>query len=173
MIDILTGPVRSGKTTLLLRLWRELSEGGIQVGGFLSLSTPESGELFGYDLLDLAKDRTFPFIRKRGKIGWERIGPFFFIPDTLEKARNLIFKDVSSDICIVDEVGPLELEGKGLWPALSRVLFRSAPRLLLTVRTNTLEPLGKKLGDAIEEIFSITDADVYSRMVSHFMNHSG
>jgi len=140
------------------------------LGGFLSLSYPEAGELLGYDLLDLTDNRSFPFIRKGGKIEWERIGPFFFIPDTLRRARSLILEDEHSRICFVDEVGPLELKGKGIWPALAQVQRRSTPRFLFSVRTSVLGRLLDKLENEVGEIFSQTDSQVYSNMNAHYMH---
>ena len=168
MIDILTGPVRSGKTTLLRRIVQELRNRDFRVGGFLSLSVLRGGKVSGYDLLVLTEGRSFPFLREKGGKIWERIGPFFFIPATLEKARGLILQEKDTDIFIVDEVGPLELEGKGLWPALNLVRSRPAPGLLLTVRSSALSAFREKWGKDVDGIFSISDPDVLAGLISHF-----
>jgi nucleoside-triphosphatase THEP1 len=116
-IDILTGQVQSGKTTLLRKITLELEEKGIGVGGYLNLSVYEKSLLIGYDLYDLKKKTKHPFLRKRGQRNWEKIGPYSFFPKTLQQAKSIILQTNSIDICVIDEIGPYELEGKGLWPA--------------------------------------------------------
>ncbi|MFC2157897.1 nucleoside-triphosphatase, partial [Acidobacteriota bacterium] len=87
MIQILTGPVHSGKTALLkeaipiLQKHRTLT-------GYLSLSIWEGEKHLGYDMYDIQDGTHQPFIRRTGEEEWERIGLFYFLPKALESARN-------------------------------------------------------------------------------------
>jgi nucleoside-triphosphatase THEP1 len=167
IIDILTGRVRSGKTTLLQKITQELIGKGIRVGGFLSLSVNEADRVMGYDLYDLEKDMRHPFLRKHGHEDWEKIGPYFFIPDTLELAKRTVLEAEKIDICFVDEVGPLELEEMGLWPALAAVMERPNPDLFLTIRASLLDAYLDKLGEKVDRTFDIADKGVLRQIRAH------
>jgi nucleoside-triphosphatase THEP1 len=102
----------------------------IKIDGYLSESIWKNDECLGYELIDLKEEQAHPFILKQGDKNWEKVGPYYFIPESL--SRN-------SDLAVVDEVGPLELAGKGVWPALATALFRSQPDFFLVIRETVLE----------------------------------
>jgi nucleoside-triphosphatase THEP1 len=167
IIDILTGKVQTGKTTLLRKITLELKRKGVRVGGFLNLSVYEKDQVIGYDLYNLKEETMRPFLRKQGQTNWEKIGPYSFIPDTLELAKSTILRAKNIDICFVDEVGPYELEGKGLWPSLVAILECPIPRLFLTVRAKLLNAFIEKLGKNVDKIFDVADEDVHPRIIAH------
>jgi nucleoside-triphosphatase THEP1 len=167
IIDILTGQVQSGKTTLLKNITSALKEKGIRIGGFLSLSVYDKDRVIGYDLFSLENDMRHPFLRRKGEANWEKIGPYSFIPDTLDMAKNIVLQAATIDICFVDEVGPAELEHKGLWPALAAILERPSPDLFLTVRANLLDAYHERLGDEIGQVFDVAEKDVQRKIIAH------
>ncbi|HUU52766.1 MAG TPA: nucleoside-triphosphatase [Candidatus Heimdallarchaeota archaeon] len=168
MIHILKGPVHSGKTTMLQRVTAQLKRKNITVAGFLSLYTEDKGEFIGYDLYDLRRETRTSFIRKAGKNHWQKIGSYFFIPKSLDNAQKIIRRSKNADICVVDEVGPLELEGKGLWPALKKVIDLPSPDYVLVVRETILENWLGTLGETPVKIFDISDKELYPKMVQYF-----
>ena len=172
MIHILTGPVHSGKTTLLQNVTSHLKCQKISVGGFLSLYTEEKDQFVGYDLFDLKRETRTPFIRKEGKKTWQRIGPYFFIPESLDYAQNIIRQSTKADICVIDEVGPLEYEGKGLWPALEKLMTLPTPEFILVVRETILDNWLKRLGEIPVKIFKISDKEIHLKMVQYFTTKS-
>jgi iron complex transport system ATP-binding protein len=134
MIILITGPLHSGKTTFIRReLVPGLINKGLSVGGYVSPAVFEGEERRGYDLLDLKTGQLLPFLRKEGESGWQRIGAYYFLPSGLEKAEGLI-RDFQGDVCIIDEIGPMELAGGGLWPAIGELLARDHIPMLLIVR---------------------------------------
>jgi nucleoside-triphosphatase THEP1 len=165
MIFILTGPVHSGKTTLLNKVVRELKRQKYTVGGFLSEPILKNEENVGYDLFDLREERSFPLIRRTGEKKWQKIGSYFFIPQGLAKAEKIILGEKDVDILVVDEVGPLELSGKGFWPALKQVIFDPLSIYLLVIRINILEDFLKTLGECEVKIFDIKSTDIFFRVV--------
>jgi nucleoside-triphosphatase THEP1 len=172
VIHILTGPVHSGKTTLLQSITPQLKRKKISVGGFLSLYTEEKDQFIGYDLFDLKRETRTPFIRKEGQNTWQRIGPYFFIPESLNLAQNLIYQSTKADICVIDEVGPLELEGKGLWPTLNKVIALSSPEYIFVVRETILDNWLKRVGEIPMKIFDISDKEIQLKMVQYFSTKS-
>jgi len=165
MIFILTGPVHSGKTTLLKKVVRELKGQKYRLDGFLSEAVSEREETVGYDLFDLKKERTIPLIRRTGEKEWQKIGSYFFIPQSLAEAEKIILRGKESDILVVDEVGPLELSGKGFWPALKQVVFQSLTSFLFVVRINILEDFLAMLGMSEVKIFDIKNKEVFHQMI--------
>lgn len=164
MIFVVTGPIHSGKTTFLKKVVDELKNKNLKIDGFLSKMALENQGIIGYDLFDLREERTTPFIRKQGNKEWERIGFYFFIPPGLSKAKSIIIRSRETDILAVDEVGPLELAGKGLWPALKQIIFLPQKKCLLVVRINILEDFLTMLKGQEVKIFDVRRKGIFSQM---------
>ncbi|MCJ7679933.1 MAG: hypothetical protein MUP70_04325, partial [Candidatus Aminicenantes bacterium] len=77
MLTLLTGPVHSGKTTLLNTVVTRLKEDKKSITGYLSLSLRRKGSVVGYDLWNCRTGEREPFLRTEGRAHWERTGPFF------------------------------------------------------------------------------------------------
>jgi nucleoside-triphosphatase THEP1 len=159
MVLVLSGPVHAGKTTFLERvlpLWRAR---GLACAGFLSPAvTDEAGET-GYDLVEIGSGRRRPYLRRRAEPGAERIGPYVFVPAALERARAIIRESGPSRLLVVDEVGPLELRGGGLWPALRGALAAHWPALLLVVREDIVKDLAARVAPLVPVVFDFGDAE--------------
>ena len=165
MIFLLTGPVHSGKTILLRNVVQELKKQESQIDGFLSEAVLENNKIIGYDLFDLKEEKSIPFIRKDGKDEWQRIGVYFFIPQSLAEAEKIILRGKNADILVVDELGPLELSGKGLWPALKQIIYNNLKNCLLVIRSNILENFLEKFGTIEVRVFDVRDEEIFSYMV--------
>ncbi len=141
---VLTGPVHSGKTTFLRDAAARWKASGLDVGGFLSVLRPDNGCDQGYDLYDLNEGTSLPFLAHEGEPDWPSVGAWYVFPSTLQKARSILSRDSEADVLVVDEIGPLELGGEGLWPAFERALERGA-RCLCVVREGILEAFRAKI----------------------------
>jgi len=160
MILVLTGPVHGGKTTFLERSFARWAARGLAPGGFLSVAVTGASGALGYDLLELKSGRRQPYLRQEGEPGAERSGPFFFVPETLELARSIIREADSGEFLVVDEVGPLELLGGGLWPVLREALSRPGLRCLLVVREEILKDVVAAIAPIVPFIFDVRDPNV-------------
>jgi iron complex transport system ATP-binding protein len=169
MIFILTGPLHSGKTTLLKKSVQKFKDQKVHIDGFLSLAVFKDQERIGYDLFDLNKEDSIPLLRKRGDKTWMKIGPYFFIPSGVEEAQKVLSRAGDSAICVVDEVGPLELTGEGFWPALEQVLFPPATTFLISVREGILDDFLRKLRKTKNRVFDVRDKDVSTRMTEEII----
>jgi len=117
---------------------RYLVRKGRPVSGFLSLSRRREGRILGYDMLDIPSGRSRPYIRLEGEKEWERVGPYFMIPEAVAHARAVVHRCRAGMICVVDEVGPLEMSGGGLWKELQRGLARPGRDWMLVIREAVL-----------------------------------
>lgn len=169
MIFILTGPLHSGKTTLIKGVIQKFKDQKVHVDGFLSLAVFEDQERIGYDLFDLKKEESIPILRKIGEESWQRIGFYFFVPSGLEEAQKIISRSRAAEICVVDEVGPLELTGKGFWSALKQVLFPPLTTFLISVREGILDDFLSTLGKIETRVFDVRDKDILSRMTEEII----
>lgn len=172
MVIILTGPVNSGKTTLLRRAVEELRKQNFNLDGFLSDAVVHAKKKIGYNLLDLKMNRSIPFIRKSGHKDWQKVGPYFFIPEGLAWANQVIRRSSEAEILIVDEIGPLELSGKGLWPVLEKVLSQRVQKFFFVLRRNIVEDFLDMAALTETKVFDIKEKKVLSLMLQEIMKPS-
>lgn len=168
MIWILSGPVHSGKTSLLRKLAGEWKEDGIAFDGYLTPAVVVGGQTIGYDWFDLKTESLLPFLRTSGQAHWQRVGPFFFIPETLGEAKRKIAPGEGRGVLIVDEVGPLELQGKGVWPEVRLAAADSGRRLLLVVRRSLVGRLAEVLPNPATRVFEIEAPDLETSLSQFF-----
>ena len=122
MIHLLCGPVASGKTTFL----KKWAAKRCDVGGVLSIVEAKIGRVF----VDIQTGDTHPMeIPAPGEdtllVGKYRfsIGAFNWAEKRLRRAF-----DSPSRWLIIDEIGPLELAGKGLDAVTQWILEESQPK---------------------------------------------
>lgn len=158
LLYVLSGPIHSGKTSLLVRILTELKEQRRSLNGLLSLACFEEGEFQGYNGYGIGTGETFSLIRMTGEAEWDRIGSFYFIPEGMRKAQAHIMQITSSRLTVIDEMGPLELEGKGFWPSFLNLKDVAQP--VLTVIRNELLPAFIPRFGIQPRVFSLAQADV-------------
>ena len=90
----------------------------------------------------------------------------------MARAQEIIFRSKDADFFIVDEIGPLELAGKGLWPALEKVIFQSSTKYLLVVRRQILEGFLVMLRKRKVKVFDIEHEYVLKQILEDIKNHS-
>lgn len=162
---ILTGAVHSGKTTFLKSIVAEARKRSIPVDGYLSPAAWEQGSRIGYDLLTLPEEKLFPFMRTESRPDAERVGPYYLVPETLAMARDILGSASSKTLVIVDEIGPLELEGRGVWPALEESLRQPPRKLVLTIREPLVEAFLTRIPNGPPDIFRVDDRSAVLRIL--------
>jgi len=135
-ITIITGPIRSGKTTHLEKLISSLKEvGGItQISSgfkrfFHDVSSGEQVELtsqnFNKDTFKIGK-----FIFRKSAFIWAK-----------EKLENSLL--IGNKTIVIDEYGPLELNGEGFEPLFSEIIKKIKSnfdlQLIVVVRDKLLK----------------------------------
>ena len=163
-VTIITGEMDAGKTTELIRLYSELPAG--TADGFASIKVfSEQGVLEGYDLKRLASGERFPFIRlspgdavlpQKDSFEFDR---FNFLREPLaiaEQAIMDILSDSSIRTILLDEIGPVELQGNGFCSAL-KVLLENEKDLYLCINRKNLDPVAKKFGIVTYRLIVVED----------------
>ena len=139
-VIILTGERGAGKTTTALDLIHRLRSRGIQVGGIVSPVVWQGQERLGYDVVDLRTSGRMPLCR-RGSAPGVRAGPFLFSDEAVASGQGVLDPSRLGGcaLVIIDEIGPLELEGSVWAPALEMLLAGALFPLLLVVRSSIME----------------------------------
>jgi nucleoside-triphosphatase THEP1 len=107
------GEKHSGKTTAAASLARAAREEGFNVAGLLAPSLYRNGRLTGFDALDLRNEKRTALARRQTNP--DKTGPFALATDGLKFGNAALSAEAttSADLIIVDEFGPLELNGQG------------------------------------------------------------
>ena len=135
MILILTGPTRSHKTTTLLQWSSRRSD----CGGVL---TPDRSGL--RKLYNVKEKKHIPFQKREKKLPSDiEIGNFIFEADSFKKATVWLdehLTDPTLNYVLIDEIGPLELQGKGWDQWISDSIPKLGDKtLILVVRRKILD----------------------------------
>jgi nucleoside-triphosphatase THEP1 len=135
-ILIYTGPVHSGKTTSLFQwIYTQKNVKGI-------LQPVIDDKRFTYQIAT----RTLKILETSSDKSEEivNIGKYKFSLETFLWAQKILLEDFKNDCewLVIDEVGPLELNGKGLEPAISKIISdreKFSGNILCVVREEMLD----------------------------------
>jgi nucleoside-triphosphatase THEP1 len=142
-VFLITGEKGSGKTTLARKVADALARNGVRCSGILSPALLEGGTRTAYAVEEIGTALSVSLCRVARGQGGIRTGRFSFSPEGIAfgtRALERAFRAGEGPV-IVDEVGPLELEGGGWSGVLDRFLPDTGQAVLLTVRPPLVEPL--------------------------------
>ncbi|HEY6062429.1 MAG TPA: nucleoside-triphosphatase [Chitinophagaceae bacterium] len=145
MIYILSAPIQSGKTTSLIN-WSATRN---DVYGIL---TPV---INGKRIFMNAHTREqFP-MEAGGEEEVLAIGRFIFSKAGFDKAIQIIRNAMNTEgWLVIDEIGPLELEGKGFYDIVNEILMLRKNKMILVVRSG--------LAEKVKALFMINATEVNS-----------
>lgn len=144
MIYILSGDIRTGKTTAL----QEWIKGWQNVKGVL---TPDNEEGIR-ELYHIAEGRTHPFQVTREAENTVSVGRFLFLKESFLLANEILIQEFEEDnfeFLVIDELGKLELKGQGLHRAAQHILSSKKQvngHILIVVRSFLVEQVIEKYG---------------------------
>lgn len=156
-IIILTGPIRSGKTTFL----KSIFENTAHCGGFL---TPDRFGKRVFFRLDTQSYHEFE-TENHDDIRTISVGPFIFSKATFRLGNELIMNILNSkyEFFIIDEIGKLELKDQGFGIALNNLFLEDkiiGPKaLILVIRDSLLKDVLMKYKITSPDIIDIQDSN--------------
>ncbi len=154
-VFVLTAKIKSGKTTAVLKWSQTKNAVGLlqpvenKVRFFIDLYSGEKIKLSADD------DEKTPII----------IGDYRFSKSAFEKGKQILkeAQHLEADWIIVDEYGKLELDGKGLEPAVSELIEfvkkNDSKKLLVIVRDYLFEGFLKKQNLSFTDVFIINSPE--------------
>lgn len=141
-LTLLVGPIDSGKTTFLRNWYNTWGWGD----GFLSAKRFDGATFAGYDLERLSSGESCVWARVKGREipgakPWIAVGPFHMYRDGLGLASDVVEAVIKarSGPMILDEIGPLELEGRAFAPLLELLLVSRLPTII-AIRDFCVQP---------------------------------
>ena len=139
-VFIITGGHGSGKSELVMELARLLRASGKKPGGICAAGLWENGVRSGFDLVNLISGERTPLCRRGEQGNGLRTGEFGFYSEGLAAGEAaLSAKALSgSSVVFIDEIGFLELEGKG-WASRMDELTAGRTTLVIAVRDYLLD----------------------------------
>lgn len=149
-VFLLTGPTQSGKTTLIRDTAGLLMGKGMKVRGILAPGNFQDGKRNEFFCRDISSGKEELLSSRKPEKGWIPYGPFFFNPEIFAKGTATISNALkeNADLVILDEVGPVEMKGKGWHQALELLKDRRdilqvwvvRERMMKEIRLNYMVP---------------------------------
>jgi len=141
----LTGPPRTGKTTVLLKAAEKLRAKGYKLGGMTSQEIREKGVRMGFEIRDYASGRSGWLAHVRQPAG-PRIGKYRVNLNDLNLigATAILNALKDADVVLIDEIGPMELFSESLKDAIRKAVNGSKP-VLGTIHYRVQHPLVKQI----------------------------
>ncbi len=140
---IVTGSVQSGKTTYCYQYSRQLEEQSMRLGGILCPAIFDNEKKIGCDVYDhlSGKSRVFTRLSSLADFNGKPVGRYLINDEGLTFAEQAIKKALNSrcDYIFLDEIGPLEMAGKGIID-VAKSVYQSAPNTISVVRRELLVP---------------------------------
>ncbi|NWZ79274.1 NTPCR triphosphatase, partial [Poecile atricapillus] len=157
-----------GKTTLIQKVTQALKSSGVPIDGFYTQEVREGGRRTGFDVVTLSGNRG-PLSRVSPSSGSSasrreyRVGQYVVDLVSFEQLVLPMLRNVNQDgdtekrICVIDEIGKMELFSQAFIQAVRQTLAGSGTVVLGTIPI----PKGKPL-DLVEEIRSRKDVRVFN-----------
>jgi len=170
-IWLVTGPPGVGKSTAVSRVVLRLKSAGVIVGGCTTAEQRSGGARVGFAVRDLTSGRTGQLASVSSKFG-PRVGRYRVNLTDLANvgAAGLLSAADSSEVIVIDEVGPMELvspefrrgvqrcidSGKPMLAVVHERLeddllseLRSKAKATFTLSTETRDRSAEEMGDAL------------------------
>lgn len=166
MVYIISGPIDSGKSTRMAAFYQNCHR--CQADGLISRKIYMGSTFIGYELIRLSNGETrLLALLARHYLGQfeERFnyGHYVFSRSAFafgEQALEEMLEDGNIKYIFLDEIGPIELEGRGFWRVFQRLL-KSDKHLFIVVRSECLIPVLSGLDQAICVISDTWEDDYY------------
>jgi nucleoside-triphosphatase THEP1 len=163
---VLVGSPDSGKTARLTGLVQQLRAAGLRVGGICQPKRMQPGSRPDYDLEDLSDGRRRAFAHWRGLAGPDRPGYAFSEAGWRWAAERLGRAAGRDQVVMVDEVGLLEAQRQGHWPAIEAGLRDGrADVWVLAVREKCLPAIRSLVGPPDQTLAVDEDPAVFDRLL--------
>ena len=147
VIYLVTGDREEGKTAFVNKMIGEMKQEGRKITGFLAIGIHDAkGIRRGFTIRNIETGEESEFCVTDGPAGWEKVGKFKINPAGLAKGYEWMSSEKirESDVLVIDELGPLEMAGRGWSDLISRILLEDPKPMIWTVRRSLAAKIAVK-----------------------------
>ncbi len=161
-VFILTGKINRGKTTLTRQIASKLRENGIIVRGFVTLSNSNDKYRNAYYIKDVITGDEAELCSTHVDKQKPNFGRFYFEEKGFKLGCDIILQSIETptELVIVDELGPMEVNDRGWAPAIEKVVESNVCAQFWVVREKLVKVMMRKwnLGNVI--VFRLEEDDI-------------
>jgi nucleoside-triphosphatase THEP1 len=139
-VVVVTGPGDGGKTGAVVTAADRLRDTGLSLAGFVQPGEYEDTRKTGFLLRDLATGDEATLATLGDRTGGDFGTRFRFSNDGFRLGRKALSRAAPGSVVIVDELGPVEMRGRGHMPAVRTALATPALLGAVLVVRRTLVP---------------------------------
>lgn len=170
MIILILGDVGSGKTSICEKVLAKLEEKGFSCGGLLCPSVFEGGRKIASKAVDVGSGRSADFcFHKSQKVEGPEFCDWTFPEEGVRFGLKALEDGISRDVVCIDEVGPLELSGAGLAPALPTI-FDSGKHVVVVMKRHVKDRFYGAYPSVKALEYDVLDGDIVERIVERIHN---
>ncbi|HIP47635.1 MAG TPA: hypothetical protein EYG92_01530 [Lutibacter sp.] len=163
VIYIISGETRSGKTTYLKKIIKELKkqDASLKIGGLIAHGIDKDGERYGFDIENVANGKNEFLCSQKHVENNQKIGRFYFSKKGLEFGKNALTSNLeTTDLLVIDEIGYMELKGEGWFEAIENALEYPNLNMIWVVRKRILEDVLKQWQHSNTKVISTQTSSV-------------
>ncbi len=141
---VITGSIQSGKSSLAWSLMEELRQLSIPMAGFIAKGMWKDNQRSGFDLFDLKRQTMTPLAKRSKFENPPPSGmPYTFLREGVNAGRRALTLENCRDakIIMVDELGKMELQGKGWAPFIPPLLELKKSIHIWIIREALVSPI--------------------------------
>lgn len=161
-IFIITGGRQQGKTAHLKELTTILRNSNVNMAGFLSEGVHSDGKRTGFNLTDLKTGESSELCRTDDRYGGPKQGDYWFNPAALAMGEKILGSSHigGTEVIVIDEIGPMEISGKGWYSAIEKLCSTTSVPQIWTVRRSLVEKAARRWNTGAVHIIDagLTDA---------------
>ena len=159
-IIIITGKVHEGKTTLAREIANKFVDGGKKIGGVLCEAENRDGYRFAYHVEDLRTGQKTKLISKeKTENYYDVFWSYYFMKDGMDFVSRCLSPEYLKDVdaVFVDEIGAMELDGRGYCDKIPVLLDSGIPAIYLVIREQFVDSVCKKFNITYSKIIKVGD----------------
>lgn len=141
MVNIITGKINSGKSTVISQLYNERQVGD----GFVSVKRMQQNKVHSYEIMKLSDKSSRLLVIRAEYVDRDvlvacEIGPYLFLKKTLDYVESEIEKMIQNNISPIylDEIGELELYDQ-CFDGIFKKILKANVECYITVRSNLVQ----------------------------------
>ncbi len=158
-VFIISGKINEGKTTFTKKVVLDLKEKGIHVHGFSTVAIGNDVDGKSYFVEDIDTNAREMLCSQNPTTGNIRVGRFHFSATGILYGRKILDQAVHkpSQLIVIDEIGPLEINDNGWAPAIHNLLNHTNTAHLWIVREKLVNVIIRKCNIGDVYIFNFNE----------------